>query len=464
VLGAGIAGLAAAHRVRELSAEHGIPVEAIVLERNEGVGGCVETRYDDGFVMELGPDSLLTEKPNGIDLVRRLGLQDDLIPIRPEYRGARVVRGGRLVPIPDDFHFFTPTSLVSLIASGLFSPAGIARAAMEPFVPPNRGSEDESLASFVTRRFGREVLDRLAQPLIGGIYSGDPERLSMRATMPQFVELERRYGSLVRAMRATSLRSATKLPAPPRLAAMRRGFGEIIGALRERLGSAVRTSSEAAALESANGRWTIVLATGERIEADSLICALPAYESARLLMPLRAKLGDLLSRITYHSVATITLAYDTDALPRLPRCTGFVVPNVEGRGIVAATFTTQKYAHRAPPGMTLIRCFAGGALAPQYAVAPEADLIAISRAELRDLTGIAAEPRFTLVRRWIRAMPEYAIGHTVLVDQIEREVAQLDGCALAGSAYRGTGLPDCIRSGETAAEAVFASLSATVAP
>jgi protoporphyrinogen/coproporphyrinogen III oxidase len=464
VIGGGIAGLAAAHRVRELAAERDVPIDVTVIERSERTGGCVETRYDDGFVMELGSDSLLIEKPSGIGLVRRLGLEHVIIPIRPEYRGARVVRAGRLVPIPDDFRFFTPTSLLSLVTSRLFSPAGVARAAMEPFVKPNRTDEDESLAAFVTRRFGREVLDRLAQPLIGGVYSGDPERLSMRATMPQFVELERRYGSLVRAMRATKAPNGATRAAPSRLVGLRSGFGEMIRALERRLAGVIRTSSQAAALERTNGSWSVALANGKRIGADTVICAVPAYESARLFAPLSATLGELLARITYHSVATITLAYETDALPRLPRCTGFVVPHVEGRSIMAATFTTQKYEHRAPAGSTLIRCFAGGALAPQLAVAPEADLVAMSRAELRDLVGIAAEPRFTLVRRWLRATPEYAIGHTALVERIEREVAAIGGCVLAGSAYRGAGIPDCIRSGEQAAEAVFTLGSAAVAP
>jgi protoporphyrinogen/coproporphyrinogen III oxidase len=462
VLGGGISGLAAAHRVRELAAQRGVPFDVTVIERADRTGGCVETLYDDSYVMELGADSMLTEKPHGLGLLRRLGLDGDLIPIRPEHRGARVVRGGRLVPIPDDFRFFTPTSLVSLVTSGLFSPAGIARAAMEPFIPRNCTNEDESLASFVTRRFGREVLDRLAQPLIGGVYSGDPEQLSMRATMPQFVELERRYGSLVRGMRATKARATT--PATmPRLAGMRDGFGQIVDALSQRLAGAVRTASDVTAFERSNGTWTVTLASGERIAAAAVISALPAYESARLLTPLNSTLSEMLARIAYHSVATITLAYETDALPRLPRCTGFVVPHIEGRSIMAATFTTQKYEHRAPPGATLIRCFAGGALAPQLAVAPEPDLIAMSRSELRDLVGIAAEPRFALVRRWIHATPEYAIGHNALVGRIEQEADSLEGFALAGSAYHGAGLPDCIRSGERAAEAIFESCSAAIA-
>jgi oxygen-dependent protoporphyrinogen oxidase len=462
VLGAGITGLAAGHRVRELAQQRGVEVDLTIVERESRVGGCIETRHDDGFVMELGPDSILAEKPSGVGLVRRLGLEADLVATPSECRGARVVRGRRLVRIPEDFSFFTPTSLTSLVTSGLFSPAGIVRAAMEPMIPARTATGDESLESFVTRRFGREVLDRLAQPLIGGVYSGDPRRLSMRATMPRFLELERTHRSLVLAMR--SVRRNGNGATGPRLVSLREGLGSIVASLERRLHDAVRTSSAVAALQhrrygEEGALWTVRLQDGSAIEADRLICALPAYESARLLSPLDSRLGTLLSSIAYHSVATITMAFDASRLPPLPRCTGFVVPQVEGRGLMAVTFTSQKYPGRAPEGYSLIRAFAGGAFHPHVLDSSDADLIRMARAELHDLLHVDAEPGFSIVRRWPRALPEYALGHVEAVDEIMRETSALAGLQLVGSAYRGAGIPDCVRDGEAAAEAAFPTYS-----
>jgi oxygen-dependent protoporphyrinogen oxidase len=465
VIGGGIAGLSAAYRLRELAAQRGERVEVTVLERSARTGGCVETLVDDGFVIELGPDSLLTEKAAGIGLVRRLGLESQVIPTRPEFRGARVVRGGRLVPVPDDFRFFTPTSLLSLLTTRLFSPAGIVRAAMEPLVPVKKSADDESLASFVTRRFGREVLERLAQPLIGGIYSGDPQRLSMRATMPQFVEIERRYGSLVHAMRKMRLAAASSEPAGSRLVSLREGLGTVTRALARELGEAVRTSSDVSALHYAPSErgepWSVALADGSVLEAGAVVCALPAFETARLVAPMRPRLAELLRRIRYHSVATITTAFAAHQVPALPRATGFVVPSVEKRSILATTFSSQKYVNRAPEGSVLLRSFAGGALQPIPANQSEAELIANVRTDLRELVGITAEPTFSIVRRWQNVMPEYSLGHLDLVEAIEQETAALPGLTLAGSAYHGAGLPDCIATGEKAAEAIF-TLPATI--
>ncbi|HUY11753.1 MAG TPA: protoporphyrinogen oxidase, partial [Candidatus Dormibacteraeota bacterium] len=242
ILGGGITGLSAAHRCRELAAQRGLDIETIVLESASTVGGCIETRQDRGFVLEMGPDSLVTEKPAAIDLLKRLELTDDVEPIRENFRGARVVRAGRLIPIPSDFRLFTPMSLSGLITSRLFSPMGIARAAFEPFVPAMVTDVDESLASFVTRRFGREVLDRLAGPLIGGIYSGDPERLSMQATLPQLLDLERRFGSLIRGMRSMQQPSKAALSVH-RLVSLRNGLGALVTTLEKKLQGAIRTSS-----------------------------------------------------------------------------------------------------------------------------------------------------------------------------------------------------------------------------
>ncbi len=462
VLGAGVTGLAAANHCREIAVRQGRDVRLIVLERAPRTGGCIETRAAGGYVAELGPDSLVTEKPAALELVRRLGLEPSVATPRAEFRGARIVRDGRLLPIPDDFRLFTPTSLAAIVRSGLFDLPGILRAAVEPLVPRRRGQSDESLASFVTRRFGRQVLERLAQPLVGGIYSGDPERLSMQATLPQMVGIERTYGSMVRGMRKAAAHAGNAAPAP-RLVSLQGGLGSMIAALERRLGDAVRTSAEAVEVRfeprEGGARWTIALADGTAIDADAVLCALPARAAAGVLERAQPGLAMLLRSIRYHSVATVTLAYDAGAVPPLPACTGFVVPFAEGRSIMSVTISSQKFAGRAPDGKVLLRAFAGGALQPALAAKEDAELLATVRRELRELLGIAADPAWTLVRRWPRALPEYAVGHTELVTRIEREASRLYGFALAGSAYRGVGIADCVRSGEAAARDLFEQLT-----
>lgn len=453
ILGGGIAGLAAANRCRELAAQQGVDVTVTVLERANRAGGSIETQTGGGFVLEMGPDSMVTEKPAAVALAVRLGLESSIEPIQPQFRGARVVRAGRLVPIPDDFRLFTPLSLGALVTSALFTPAGVARAALEPLVPRKRDDGDESLESFVTRRLGREVLERLAQPLIGGIYSGDPARLSMRATLPQLLEMERRYGSLVRGMRAAAKNAP---PVARRLVTLRDGLGSLVSALEATLGDCVRTNCDVQRLQrgATPAAWTIELAGKATLEADALICALPAFETARLLDGFDAGLAQQLRAIAYHSVATVTFIYRTAEIPALPRCTGFVVPAIEHRKIIAATFSSQKYAHRAPEGYTVLRAFAGGAQHALLAGADDATLVGASASEFRDLLGITASPQSTIVRRWQNALPEYVVGHIENVERIEQAAARL-GVHLAGSAYRGVGIADCVRGGEAAAAAAF---------
>lgn len=446
IIGAGISGLAAALRLKELG------VEAMVFDRSSRSGGCVQTLSDSGFVLELGPDSLLIDKPAARDLLRELQLEDQIVAMQPEFRGSRIVHRGRLRPIPSEFRLFTPTSLPALLRSGIFSAAGIARAAMEPFIPRRTSDEDESLASFVTRRFGREVLERLAQPLIGGIYSGDPSRLSMQATLPQFVEMERKYGSLVRAMSTSN--SDRPNATPPQLASLRGGLQTIVDAILQRAGDSVRTSSEVTQLSRDGETWNLAFSDGSQTQADAVICALPAYAAARLLRSLDPELSQMLESIRYNSIATVNVAYDASSLPPLPPTPGFVVPFVERRKITAATITTQKYPDRSPKDGVLMRAFIGGALQPQLVELADAELASIAREEFGELLGITAEPRFAVVRRWMRLLPEYGVGHKRLVSSMEQRAASFSGLALAGSALHGVGIPDCVATGFKAAESL----------
>ncbi len=446
VLGAGVSGLAAALYLHDAAARRRMDLELTVYERSARTGGCVQTLHEDGYTMELGPDSLLADKPVARELLRRLQLDGQLVPIREEYRGSLIVHHGKLRPIPAEFRLFSPTSIAALIRSGIFSPAGIARAAIEPLIPARNSTEDESVASFVSRRFGREVLDRLAQPLIGGIYSGDPQRLSMQATLPQFVEMERKHGSLVRAMTRSQADGLA-----PQLMGLRDGLQCIVDAMLAQIGPLVHVSSEVQTLTRGNEDWLIAFADGSRVRADAVICALPAYIAARALRGTDPQLADVLERIRYNSIATVNVAYDAADVSELPRTPGFVVPAVEGRRITAATISTQKYPQRSPQDGVLLRAFIGGALAPQLVESSDAELATIARDEFAALLGIRAEPRFAVTRRWMRLLPEYGVGHAGAVADIEKRVSELGGLALAGSAYQGVGIPDCVASAQRAA-------------
>lgn len=448
ILGAGVSGLTAALRLRDAA-------EIAIYDAGGTIGGCVQTVRENGFTMELGPDSLLVDKPAGKALLQELGLEDHLVDMLPQYKGARIVRGGTLRKIPADFRLFAPTSFPALLASGIFSPLGIARAALEPFVPARRTTEDESLASFVTRRFGREVLDRLAQPLIGGIYSGNPRRLSMQATLPQFLELERKYGSLIRAMGAT--RGDRRAP---HLMSLRDGLGSMIDALQRELAGTIHLRAQAISLEHDGSQWRIGFRGGSSTQADAVVCALPAYAVADLLRGVDAELAALLDSIRYNSIATVNLAYAAGDAAGLPPAAGFVVPKCEQHAITAATIATQKYPNRAPEGYVLLRAFIGGALQAALVENSDERLLTLAREEFARLLGITAEPQFARVQRWTRLLPEYGVGHVDLVERLESRAAGLPGLSLAGSAYRGVGIPDCIASGERAAARLLGTMSA----
>lgn len=450
VLGGGVSGLAAANRLHELRLERGADLDIALFESSPRTGGCVQTIETDNCTLELGADSLLVAKPAIAALLDRLNLSGEVVDQQAAYRGARILHGGKLRPVPPEFRLFAPRSIPALLRSGVFSPAGMLRAAMEPLVPTRRDESDESLASFVRRRLGREVLDRLAQPLIGGIYSADPARLSMEMALPQFPQYERVYGSLLGAMRNAPAAAA------PHLASLRGGLGTLVRAFNERLGEIVRTSSHVQAVSYDDG-WRVTIA-GERTERfDAIVCALPAPAAAIVFATVEPALAAQLEAIHCNAIATINLLYDASAVT-LPPATGFVVPFTERRKIVAATFTSQKYAGRTPPDTAGLRVFMGGALQPELLRQNDDALIAIARSELASLLHVRKPPFRAIVARW-NNLPEYRVGHGERLAAIEQHAARLPGAAIAGCALRGVGVPDCVASGEAAAESVFGYVS-----
>ena len=462
VIGGGIAGLAAAYRLMELAAAHAMPLQVSLFERGPRLGGALDTIRRDGFVIETGADSILAEKPAAANLAKRVGLEPEMVGTIERFRKTYVVRGGRLVEIPEGFALLAPARFGPILKSPLLSPIGKLRIAIEPLIPRRRESGDESLGSFVRRRMGREVLDRIAQPLAAGIYTADPDRLSLGATMPRFIEMERKYGSVIRGLRrANRARPEQAAGGGARWSlffSFRGGVGALVDALAARLGECVRTQTEVLELSADGGRWKLRLQAGAEFEADAVVLAAPAHAASRMLAKLAPRLAESLGKVKYSSAATVNLAYRESDFPRPPETFGFVVPTIERRKIIAASFASLKYPGRAPAGTVLLRAFLGGALNDQMMRLDDTAMAAAAREELAALLELRAEPMLTLIRRWPDSMPQYAVGHLERVTEIEREAAEIPGLALAGAAYRGVGIPDCIRSGEQAAETVVTRL------
>jgi len=460
VVGGGISGLAAAHRALEIASERGTPLELTLLEAADRLGGTIQTERREGFLVECGPDSFLSEKPWALALCRRLGVEDRLIRTDDRRRRTFVVFRGRLHPLPEGFQLLAPTRLGSFLASRLFSWPGKLRMAADLVLP--RGHDpDESLGVFVRRRFGREALERAAQPLIAGIYTADPGELSLRATMPRFLDMERRDRSVIlsmwRAARAGSGGGAGTSGARWSLfVTFADGMEELIRILATRLPpGTVRLKERATSVAREGAVWRVATAGGSCFEADALILSPEAHQSARLIRYQDPGLALLLEGIAYASSATVTLAYRRDDVRHPLDGFGFVVPQIERRPIIACTFSSVKYAGRAPEGHVLLRVFMGGALNESVLDADDGALLTTTRAELAELLGVVAEPLFTRVARYPKAMPQYHVGHLERAEAIDRAVLRHPGLRLAGGAYRGVGIADCVRSGEEAAQALI---------
>lgn len=460
VIGGGIGGLAATHRLIELGDEQQIPLNVTLLEASHRLGGVIHTTRQDGSLIEAGPDSFITNKPWALQLSQRLGIQNQLIQTNEHHRRALVVRRGKLQPIPPGFQMIAPLRWWPMVTSSLFSPAGKMRMAIEPLVAPRHDQADESLSSFVTRRFGRQLLDRLVQPLVGGIYTANPDTLSVRATLPEIFEMEAKHGSIVRGMVRRARDASTESGARYSLfVTFRDGMETLVRALVDRIGTQrLSTHSRVQRIEHASNTWTIILENDRQIQADGLLIAVQAHQAARMLAKLDPLLSTDLSTIDYASSAVVHLAYRRRDIAHPLNAFGFVVPAIEQRKILACSFSSIKYAHRTQADHVLLRCFLGGAMQPHLLDLDDDSLTSTAQNELRDLLGINAPPEMTLVHRWPAAMPQYKIGHLELIESVRHKLQCWRGLELAGNAYTGVGIPDCIHSGEQAAERLVAAI------
>jgi protoporphyrinogen/coproporphyrinogen III oxidase len=466
IVGGGISGLSAAWHLQNRPLHDQDRIDVTVLESSNRWGGKVLTEHVDGpgdtpFVIEAGPDSFLTQKPWALQLARELGLDKRLLPTNEVAPAVFVLRHGKPCPLPDGLSLTVPTKPLSFMLSPLMSPVGRLRVLMELFVPAKRDDADETLASFIHRRFGQEALDVLAEPVLAGIYSADAEKLSLLATFPRFRQLEREHRSLIRALRANPARQRDSAQGDtPRLSqfvTLHGGVQELADALVSRLSADLRLRTSVRAIERADdGRYRVVLDRGEALIADAVLLTIPAAPAARLLSPVAAMPAAKLAALRSVSTGTISLAFRADDISSPLQGFGLVIPKSEHRSINAITITSSKFRYRAPADHVLLRAFFGGSRRPEQMTFDDQRLVLAVRHELRTLLGIKADPLFYRIYRWHNANPQYDLNHLETVATIEAGLPV--GIFISGSAYRGVGLPDCVHQARQASDRILERL------
>ncbi len=447
IVGGGISGLSAAYYLSKSG------IAATLIEQRPRLGGVICTEHVEGCTLETGPDSYLGVKPAATELIREVGLGDDLIGSNDHQRITYVVRHGRLVPLPDGLMMMVPTKIAPLIGTNLLGWGTKIRMGLEYLRKPSNGApRDRSVADFITDHYGRESLEYLAEPLLSGVYGGDPERLSALSVLPRFVELEAKYGSLTRGVLAS--RKASQhgggSGGGSLFRTLKGGLSQLVSTLETRIGNNVSVIQGTAAAVERTGSGYRVRVNGDWLDAPHLVLACPAYSAAALIRGFESDLANLLETVEYSSSLTLSLGYRRADLGNLPGF-GFLVPRTERNRMVACTVVQNKFSHRVPDDKAVLRCFFGGA--SDEAVLNESDetIVELAKSELSRIAEINAEPIFQTIARWPRSMAQYTVGHQKRLKEIEQRTAAQPGLHLAGNAYYGIGIPDCVKTGRDAA-------------
>lgn len=462
VIGGGITGLAAAHRLLELAADSQTRLHITLFEAADRVGGLFGSERIGDYLIERGADSFITNKSGAVKLCRRLGIEESLIPTDARYRRSLILHRGRPVPTPEGFNLLAPGRLWPMVTTPLLSWRGKLRFAAELFVPRRADQSDESLADFVRRHFGTEVLDRIVQPMVGGIYTSDPERLSVQATLGRFVEMEHRHGSLIRGMLRTRGQSSESASGARYglFATPREGMQALLDALARAIQPKIeiRLSTQVVAIQRAANSWEVRTGAGHSEDFDGVIIALPAPAAAALLSPVDADCAAALSQFEYASSAIMVTGHSLADIDHPMDAFGLVIPHREGRRILAVSFLSRKFPGRAPEGKIILRTFVGGAMQPEEFNRSDEQIRATVLAELRSIFGVRKEPDFAVLARYPRSMPQFHVGHLQRVAGLRDQVRRLSHLELAGNYLDGVGVPDSIQSGEEAAELLLKSL------
>ena len=460
VIGGGITGLAAAYRLKREAENRNVPLELTLLEASSRVGGVIRTEHRDGFIIEHGPDAFISTKPWAKALCEELGIADQLIGTNPKVRRSFVLRKGKLLPVPEGFYMMAPGSFGPFLKSPIFSWQGKFRIVLDLFISRRSDVDDESVADFVRRRLGTEAFERMAQPMIGGIYTSDAENLSLKATFPRFLEMEREHGSIIKALlaqkrKATQTNRGTSGARYSLFLSFADGMQTLVDTLAENLAECSRFRSRVDTIEKKehDGGWCVHLANGEILEADLLCIALPAPQTSKMLSKVSLPLAEKLAAIPYTSSATVNLAFRREDISHPLNGMGFVVPVTEQLNIIGCSFSSIKFENRAPKDYVLLRAFVGDTFNKEDVNrdAIQKKLTLAAEKEVSKLLGIKGKPIFSIVNQHSQAMAQYLVGHQKLVREIDQLTKGLPNLALAGNAYRGIGIPDCIHSGEQAA-------------
>ena len=471
IIGGGVSGLSAAYAL-EKQKEKGAELSYVLFEAGSRLGGVIATERVDDFLIEAGPDSFLTEKPWATELCRELGLGDHLIGSNDAERRTYILQHGRLVPLPDGLMFMVPTNFAAAFFSPLFSWPTKLRLLREWFYRASPDLPESTAADFVARHYGRAMVERVADPLLAGVYGGGADELSATSVLSRFVEVEAKQGSLGRAMvaarrlqsipaaQASSSTGQSRPAAPTRslFTSLKHGMQTMADAMVAQISeSAYRVNAPVEAVTPEHGKW-LVASSGRTEEFDGVIIATPAYAAADLMRNEIPQISAELEQIRYSSSVTVALAYDEKTHASLPSGFGFLVPRTEGKRILACTFVHNKFPNRAPQDQALLRCFLGGSRDEDILQLPDAEITAIVRRELQEILAIRAEPMFVKIYKWPKAMAQYTLGHKTRAERILQIISSAPGLALAGNAYRGIGIPDCVRSGSEAASKVLGDL------
>jgi oxygen-dependent protoporphyrinogen oxidase len=473
IVGGGITGLSTAYYLEQAAKARGKHLRCVLLEADRRLGGKIKTDLIDDFVIEAGPDSFLQRKPQAVQLCRELGIAGELVGTNPHNRKTYILHKGKLHRIPQGLNIGIPTQFLPFVTTGLLSLSGKLRAGLDLVLPKRPSNGDQSLGFFLERRLGTEVVDYLAEPLLAGIYAGDLRKLSLRATFPQFEQLEQQYGSLVRGMLAQARQAKAKpatqtkpelgQPAVPNtvFVTFPTGLERLVRAIAEALTMTdVRLSTPVERIEKrVGGGYTVHLPDAETLEADAIVMTAPTFDAAKIL-PAEFVTGSHLTQVPYVSVATCVLTFDKGQIDYPLDGTGFVIPHKEGRTITACTWTSSKWTHTAKNGKVLMRCYVGRDGEEAIVERSDEEIVAKVRADVADIMGIKAEPMFTRVARWRKSMPQYTVGHLDRVRAfVEKARRDLPGIFFAGAGYTGLGIPDCIGQGKTIAEETLSYLN-----
>lgn len=447
IIGGGISGLSTAYYLSKAG------ISCTLIEARPRLGGVIQTEHIQDCVVEAGPDSFLSAKPHAMDLIRELGMESEVIGSNDHQRKTFIRRHGRLVELPDGVQMLVPTKILPMATTSLVSWLTKVRMALEWFRRPRAAPDhDRSVAEFVADHYGQETVDYLAEPLLAGIYGGDPAQLSISSVLGRFVELEGKYGSLTRGVLAERPRS--KGSAAPLFRTLRGGLGSLVEAVTKTLGNHTRfLHRPVEAVERAGIGFRLRVA-GHWLDADRVVLACEAHQASRLTSAVDARLSALLGSVAYSSSMTMALGFNRDQVRRQMLGFGFLVPRAERRKLLACTWVGNKFSSRVPESLALLRCFLGGVGGESVLEENDEAIIGTVREELREIAGVTAEPIFSKVFRWPRSMAQYTLGHGKRIQELEARLDSIPGLLVAGNAYHGIGVPDCIRMGKRAAEKI----------